>query len=413
MNGKKKVFYGWFIVVSCVLIMALAYAPLVSCASLFITPITEDLGFARSAYTLASSISTLVMIVLSPFVGKIMSQKCMHKVLVISVAGVAVSYGMFSVANTLAAFYIIAVFVGIFASASTMLPVSIVITNWFQKQRGLAMSIAMAGSGIGGALLSPIIAKLITEQGWRQTYVILAVLMFVVLVPVAALIIRQKPEDKGLVPYGYGENSNVKAASKEKEWNVSLKELRKMSVFWMFIIGIALISVTGAIISHIPSAITDAGYSAAKAASIVSLYLAIAVPGKLVLGHVFDKYGAKAGILFGNTAFILAVIMLLFIDRSEMMLYIMAVIFGFGTCIGTVSGSVLTSKLFGAEHYAETYGFVSVFVNAGFAVGSPMIAATYDMTGSYHTAWIIVAVLAVLMTVLLLSSAVKAKQNTR
>lgn len=257
MNGKKKVFYGWFIVVSCVLIMALAYAPLVSCASLFITPITEDLGFARSAYTLASSISTLVMIVLSPFVGKIMSQKCMHKVLVISVAGVAVSYGMFSVANTLAAFYIIAVFVGIFASASTMLPVSIVITNWFQKQRGLAMSIAMAGSGIGGALLSPIIAKLITEQGWRQTYVILAVLMFVVLVPVAALIIRQKPEDKGLVPYGYGENANVKAASKEKEWNVSLKELRKMSVFWIFIIGIALISVTGAIISHIPSAITE------------------------------------------------------------------------------------------------------------------------------------------------------------
>ena len=83
--------------------------------------------------------------------------------------------------------------------------------------------------------------------------------------------------------------------------------------------------------------------------------------------------------------------MLLFIDRSEMMLYIMAVIFWFGTCIGTVSGSVLTSKLFGAEHYAETYGFVSVFVNAGFAVGSPMIAATYDMTGSYHTAWIIVA----------------------
>lgn len=159
MNEKKKLHYGWFIVISCVLIMALEYAPLVSCASLFVTPITSDLGFPRSAYMLVSSISTIVMILLAPIVGKIMSKPCMHKVLVFSVAGVSISYGLYSVANSLPVFYIIAVFIGIFASGSTMLPVSIVITNWFQKKRGFAMSLAMAGSGIGGALLSPVIAK--------------------------------------------------------------------------------------------------------------------------------------------------------------------------------------------------------------------------------------------------------------
>lgn len=409
---EKKFFYGWFIVISCVLIMALEYAPLVSCASLFITPITEDLGFARSAYTLASSISTLIMIVLAPFVGKLMSKKCMHKVLVVCVAGVSITYGLYSTAKSLPMFYLIAVFVGIFAAGSTMLPVSIVITNWFQKQRGLAMSIAMAGSGIGGALLSPVIANLITKYGWRHTYVVLAVMMFVVLVPVTALIIRQKPEDKGLVPYGYGEQASSTKKTVEKEWNVSLKELRHTSIFWTFIVGIALISVTGSIISHIPSAITDAGFSAAKAATITSIYLAVAVPGKLVLGHVFDRYGAKAGILFGNGMFICSGVALLFI-KAEPMLYVMAVLFGFGTCIGTVSGSVLTSKLFGTEHYAETYGIVSVFVNAGFAVGVPLIAAVYDVTGSYNTAWIIVIVLAVLMTVLLLNSTRKAAEKAR
>lgn len=412
MNEKKKVFYGWFVVVSCVLIMALEYAPLVSCASLFVTPITEDLGFARSGYMLVSSISTIVMILLAPFVGKIMSKKCMHKVLVCCVAGVSISYGMYSVANSLPAFYAIAVLVGVFASGSTMLPVSIVITNWFQKQRGLAMSIAMAGSGIGGAILSPLIAKMIAENGWRYTYVALAIMMFVVLVPVTTIIIRQKPADKGMQPYGFGEAENAKKASTEKEWNVSLKELRKTSLFWAFVVGIALISVTGSIISHIPSAITDAGYSATKAASITSLYLAIAVPGKLVLGHVFDKYGAKAGILFGNVIFTLSVGALLFIE-AEPMLYVMAILFGFGTCIGTVSGSVLTSKLFGTEYYAETYGFVSVFVNAGFAVGSPLIAAVYDVTGSYNTAWIIVIVLAILMTALLLGSTKKAAEHAK
>lgn len=154
----------------------------------------------------------------------------------------------------------------------------------------------------------------------------------------------------------------------------------------------------------------DAGYSTAKAASITSIYMAIAVPGKLLLGHIFDKYGSKAGILFGNTAFFLSVTALLFIS-AEPMLYLMAVLFGFGTCIGTVSVSVLTSKLFGSKNYAETFGFVSMFSNAGFAFGVPLIAVVYDVTGTYKIAWILVAVLALLMTALLLYSAAQCRKH--
>lgn len=408
---KKKIFYGWYIVVSCVLLMALCYAPLVSCASLFIKPVTDDLGFTRSGFTLAQTISTLLGIVLAPFVGKIMSGKHMHKVLVTCVIGVSVSYGLYSTASTLPGFYIRAFFVGLFAAGSTMLPVSIVITNWFQKQRGFAMSIAMAGSGIGGAILSPLIGNWITNYGWRKTYMILGILMFIVLVPVTLLIVRQKPADKGLEPYGFGEAAaQTKAAGAQLEWNAKLADLRKMPLFWAFIAGILLISLTGSVISHIPSAVMDAGYSTETAASIASLYLAIAVPGKLLLGHIFDKFGAKAGILFGNTAFFLSIIALMFIQAPPV-LYLMAVLFGFGTCIGTVSGSVLTSKLFGAKNYAETYGFVTMFTNAGFAFGVPIIAAIYDLTGSYRVAWIIVAAAAVIMTAALLYSAAESRKR--
>lgn len=408
--NKKKIFYGWFVVAGCVMIMALGYAPLVSCASLFIKPITEDLGIARSAYTLVNTISTLLGVFLAPVAGKLMSSKHMHKILVTCIAGVSISYGMFSVANSLPVFYFIAIFVGIFAAGSTMIPISVVITNWFQKQRGLATSIAMAGSGIGGAILSPVIGKLITGYGWRQTYVVIAAVMFCALVPIGVFIIRQKPSDKGLQPYGYGESTNEKKSSSTVEWNVSLKELKSKPLFWAFILGITLIALTGAIISHIPSAVMDAGYSTAKAASITSIYMAIAVPGKLLLGHIFDKYGAKAGIIFGNTAFFLSTITLLFIS-AEPLLYIMAVLFGFGTCIGTVSVSVLTSKLFGSKYYAETFGFVSMFSNAGFAFGVPIIAVVYDVTGTYKIAWILVAILAVLMTGLLLYSAAQCKKH--
>lgn len=411
----KKIYYGWYIVASCLLLMALCYAPLVSCASLFIKPITEDLGFPRSAYTLVSTISTLLGVVLAPFVGKLMAKKYMHKVLVVCVAGVSVCYGLYSTASTLPGFYIRAFFVGLFSAGATMIPVSIVITNWFQKQRGLALSIAMAGSGVGGSILSPLIGNWITTYGWRRTYVIVAIIMFVVLVPVTLLIVRQSPADKGLLPYGAGENqaaSGKKQAGEKPrfEWNVSLQQLRRMPLFWAFVLGVTLISLTGAIISHIPSSIMDAGYSTQRAASIVSLYLAIAVPGKLLLGHIFDRYGAKAGILFGNVMFFLSVVALLFIHATPM-LYIMAVLFGFGTCIGTVSASVLTSQLFGVKHYAETYGFVCMFTNAGFAFGVPVIASVYDLTGSYRIAWILVAIAAVVMTIALLYSTAESKKH--
>ncbi|MDO4266488.1 MAG: MFS transporter [Eubacteriales bacterium] len=407
----KKIFYGWYIVIACLLLMGLCYAPLVSCASLFIKPITDDLGFSRSAYTLVSTISTLIGIVMAPIMGKYMSTKHMHKILILCVAGVSISYGMYSTASTLPGFYIRSVFVGLFAMGASMIPVSIVITNWFQKQRGLAMSIAMAGSGVGGAILSPLIGTWITNYGWRKTYMILAVLMFVVLVPICVLIVRQTPADKGLEPYGAGEAAAAKkAASSGPEWNVTLKELKTMPVFWAFVAGILLISLTGSIISHIPSAVMDAGYATTTAASIASMYLAIAVPGKLLLGHIFDKYGAKAGILFGNVAFLLSVIALMFIQAPPM-LYLMAVLFGFGTCIGTITPSVLTSKLFGVKGYGETYGFVTMFTNAGFAFGVPIIASVYDLTGSYNIAWIIVAVAAVIMTIALLYSAAESKKR--
>jgi len=119
-------------------------------------------------------------------------------------------------------------------------------------------------------------------------------------------------------------------------------------------LGCSLISATAAVITQIPASV-DAGYAATN-----------------------DRYGVKAGIVFGNTMFFLSVICLIFI-KHQPFLYLMAILFGFGTCIG--------SGLF-----------------PGIGLGGPLIASAYDLTGSYNIAWIIVAALAVVMTAFLLYS---------
>ena len=165
MAEKKRFFYGWLILLTCILIMGLGYAPLVSCASLFTKPVTEDLGFTRSGYALVSTIAALMMAFMSPFIGKIMSKPYMHKALVVCMIGNCLAYYCYSFASTLPQFYVTAACIGFFECGSTMIPVSVLITNWFRKKRGLVMSIAMVGSSIGGTILSPIIGNLIASQG--------------------------------------------------------------------------------------------------------------------------------------------------------------------------------------------------------------------------------------------------------
>lgn len=137
-----------------------------------------------------------------PLFGKIMAKKHMHAVWVGSLLGVTAVFTRMSFASTLPQFYIISFIQGLFTTSAAMLPVNIVLTNWFRKKRGFIVSIAMAGSGIGGTVLSRLMGTMIVEHGWRYTYRFLALLILCILVPAVGLVIRRTPVEKGLKPYG-------------------------------------------------------------------------------------------------------------------------------------------------------------------------------------------------------------------
>lgn len=401
-NGKKRIFYGWYIVAVCFLMMALIYAPLVSAKGLFVPAILKELKFKTSAYLLTSTISSLVGVSVAALIGKLYSKKHARMVLFACITGISVCFGMYSFAYTLTQFYIIAFFSGLFFGGATLMPVSILITTWFQKQRGLALGIAFVGSSVGAVFLSPIIGKLLVNVGWRQTYQYLAILMFVVLAPLVLFVVRQKPADKGLKPYGFGETGSSTKKS-EAEWNASLKEIKNLPLFWVFLFGALSIMLTGGVIIHIPSYLIKSGYQTADAALFVSIYSFVAIFGKIVLGRIFDKLGAKSGIIFGNGLFILSIVSLFFI-KIRIMMYVMAVIYGFGTCIGTVTIPVLTARIFGSKNYGEIYGVVNTFAQLGGAFGATIIAFFLDLTGTYNASWIFVITLAAVMTIALLYS---------
>lgn len=402
---KNKSIYHWVMLLSCIVTLMLTYAPRISLASLFAPRVIREMGFSSGSYFLYSTITSVICMFTAPIAGKLMRGKYMRPTFLICVIGTIGSYALNGFCHALWQFWLVGALVGIFAMGACTLPVSILITNWFEKDRGLMISIAMMGISIGGTVLSPILSALIESQGWRHTYMILGIASLVIMIPIAAFVVRRSPEDIGLLPYGHGEISNQSAKKKNGSasgLSMSLAEAKRTPIFWLLLGSAFLIYMTACIISHITLYITSVGFEAATAAKFVSLYSFVAIFGKLALGRVFDRFGTKGGILFGNGMWILFLLCFLLIKGNPVMLYASAVLYGFGTCVSTVSIPIITSSVFGTKHYSELFGFVSTFTMFGSAIGASVIGTAYDILGSYTPVLLLLLTLSVLMTLALL-----------
>ena len=407
MQQQGKWFYGWWVVIGGILIMAVMHSLLTTCWGLYVKPVTADMGFSRGAFALCSTIISGVTVFLSPYMGKWLAKKNTRLIHSICIIGMALSYAAFSLATSITHFYIIAFFMGAFSCGAVALPVSIIITNWFVKKRGLAISLALAGSGFGGAVISPIMTQVMQGYGWRESFVVFGILMAVVSLPMALFVMKKSPESMGLKPYGSEEASAVKA---EKTANlsaaasdISLAEAKKQGFFWAYIFGIfALCFVGFGSFSQLAAYLADA-HDPVFAAAMLSLFLIVVTPGKISLGWVYDKFGTRLGTAYICIIFILSFVCMLY-PESKPLMYVMAVLYGLGICSGTVCPPVMTAAMFGSKHYGEIYGFINLFVYVGAALSVPAIALVYDQTGSYYMAWLLCIALCAVSLVALLYS---------
>lgn len=316
--------------------------PIMALSNKFLIQVTGELQISRSAFTLANTILQGLGIFLSPIVSARLARGNMKRIQTVSIIGFVLSYASFSLATNVIHLYISSFFTGVFFLNASLIPVSMMITNWFVKKRGLAMSIAMAGIGVGGTIFSPVITWLLGAYGWRSTYRIMALIILVLALPAALFILRKRPEDMGLLPYGSEDAAIQDAASKripkkaDIVFPLSVKESRTKLFFILFIFGMlcnGLIN-TGSL-GHFPPAIEELQGPQVQAL-IISMYSMIGIFGKLVLGWLNDRFGVVASTAFGCITFALSFIFILF-GQNISMLYIMAFLFGLGDAIGTVT----------------------------------------------------------------------------
>ncbi|MBB6445730.1 MFS transporter [Bacillus benzoevorans] len=395
MPKKKGIFYGWWIVLAGLLLITLTVPFTSALVSLYMIPITEEFDIPRSAFTLTTTIIALCGIILSPIVGKMVQKYNVKMILSLGIIVFSLSYMSYGLAQSVYHLYISAAFLGISFAFCGNLTTQIIIVNWFKKSRGLALSIAISGIGLGGFIMSPIIANLIMNVGWRQTYFIMGLVILIVGLPMALFVMRKRPEDVGLNPYGEGEMDASDKPKAEIEVDITPAEAKKKPFFYIYMIGVFTIGLfTTGSLQQINPYVSDM-HGMAYAATIVAIYSLLGIFGKLILGWISDKVGViKSGVI-AYLAISVAFILLLF-GQSKSILIIMAIFLALGNAVASVSLPLFASHIFGSKNYGVMMGITNSAFQVGMAFGGIMTGAVYDLMGSYTWAWIGITVIALL-----------------
>ena len=361
-------------------------------------PFIEETGISGaqgSAIVSVRCISSFVsMFLVAEFYKKISLRRGIALSALIGCAG----YLVFAAGGSIFVYYVGAVLFGISYGFGTMIPVSILITRWFEQDKGTALGICSAGTGAATIIFSPIITANTQANGLRSTYFIMAGFVFLCAV-ILYIIIRDRPEDIGKLPYG--EKAAAAADEKETEsenFNVPIVTWFAM-LFMLFLAGGA----GQAASAHVSIAVKTAGYTATQAGLAVSIYGIALILGKLLMGRVADVIGAKNSSLLFMIVFCAGCLIPLLFNGTSGIIYVMfALILGLGCPFFTVGVTLWASDLAPKRDYEKTIRYFQILYAAGGIVFTAIPGRIADITHEYISTYLMLLIMILICMFLLI-----------
>lgn len=395
MIKRLPFFYGWIVVAVVFITVAISVSARTS-FSLVVPPVIDEFGWDRGLVAGAFSAGFLLSAVLGPMIGKMMDRY--GPVLVVETGVVCVGAGLIGAAwvDTPWLFYL-TLGIGVVTGANFMsyTAQSMYLPNWFQKHRALAISIAFSGAGIGGMVLLPVFQQVIEAEGWRTACLYLGLLTVALLLPLN-LLIRRRPEDVGLRPYGIGEAEDAGATRHhivDREWAATewtLARAMGTARFWWLAVGFfCALFVWYMVQVHQTQYLQDVGFSGPAAAQALALVVLVAIPGQVGLGALSDRIGREAVWAISSSGFAICFLCLLAMkdNPSEVLLYTMVVSQGLlGYAMTSVLGPVV-AEIFDGPHFGSIFGVLTIALIGGGSVGPWVGGEIHDLTGSYDLAF--------------------------
>lgn len=410
-----RFYYGWVMLLVGFMTMFICYVIKVNCTSLFYNPICEEFGITRTAYIQTNTVLTICMMIGSLFIGKIYKKLPMKYVLVGCVGITCICYLLMSRATALWQLIVLSGIQGFGWAGATNLPATIMVSNWFgPKVKGTALSIAMLGSGAGALVWINVINKTITNSGWRMGYVAMAGVNAIIIV-VALLLVVSMPSDKGFeTRIGDPSPEEVAAAGgvSTQKTGITGQQALKTARWWLQFLG-GMITMIGAAAfsAQFVSYFTEVTGDPARAAALYSSALGTMILGKFLVGVLSDVIHIKRTSVIFPLFYGLVFLCMAMASKNMIFATILIPLYMFGGAVPSTIPFLLTARNFGDKEYGVMSGWMNLAGNLGQIIGPTIAAFVFDSTGSYIMAWIIFAILMVVVSVLYMLSGMVSKKQ--
>ncbi len=374
--AKNSFHYGWVITIACGLMLFSSIGIAFNTFSIFIDPLADKIDLNRTQSSSLISMITLAGLIAIFISSSLYSKYSVRRIALFAGLLISVGYFILMCAGNYLLLLVGTFIIGAGYGSFAMIPVSILISRWFDKKNGMALGFATAATGISTFILSPI-ATLIME-GTNLEIALLSQSIFSMIIAICVfLIVKNFPSDKGMKPYGFNEKSVSTAIVQEKP-NYFSKRFIAISASCL-LLGFTIAPTFG----HIAPLLLSLGYDPIFTSIIISVYGAAGIPGNIVAGILIDKIGIiKSNFIIGGI-WAMAILMVFLIDGGIFTPILFAIFVGFGAPIGTICVSIWTSDLFQPQYYTRSLSFFQAMLVLGATVGGIIPGVIFDSIGSY------------------------------
>ncbi|MBN1776334.1 MAG: MFS transporter [Clostridiales bacterium] len=353
--------------------------------SLFIDEYIDTFQWNRSVvsglYSGATLLSGLLMFFVGRFSDRIGKKRMM--ILASSLLALTCVWNSFIISQLM---LLVGFFFSRFLGQGTMTLVpSTLVPVWFEKRRGIAMSLMSVGGIVGGASVPVINAFLIRGWGWEWTWRFWAILLAVICVPVFLVFMKDHPSDIGSKPYVLEKGKERLLRVDQNKESFTIREAMRTRSFWLMLFCQIIFPMVGTgVVFHLVSILGQQGIDRTQTAMLMSIISIIAFPSTLLAGIVLDRVPVRLVIATMNVFYIVGLVFLL-INDNIWIAGAFAVFQGVVTGLNAVSFAYMWPAYFGTEHLGSIRGFSMSATVVGSAIGPIPFGFLFDRTGAYGT----------------------------
>jgi MFS family permease len=349
-------------------------------SSLFIVPVSETFGFSRSSFSLTLSLSTVSGIFINLFYGKLQRRLGVRYMVALGFIAAIVAHLILWQAKTLPLFYLGGLLAGVGLGFNSTTTIALIINNWFRRRKGTLLGCVSAGSGLGGFFFNSLFSSIIANQGYQAAYLLTAVILLLVGIPVVALL-KEHP-DQSLT-------QTEPTPDLDEEYFTGFKRLLRQPKIWRtflaaFIIGVAVHSVLIAT----PGQLQYQGIDAVEIGTIYGGVFLVMGITKIFMGWLNDRFGIRLTTWLSMSCFIIGTVMLIFTNTLTLA-WLFVLVFGLALPSEAVLVPLVARNVMNKRQYNEYLGMYIASLIAGLTVGVPIINFSYDTFGTYVPALIL------------------------